>query len=44
MLRVDDPDYGPVLFHPGGRVEAEGRVIDPKDFTVAGTRRLTTND
>ncbi|MDP2087506.1 MAG: hypothetical protein Q8K20_20110 [Gemmobacter sp.] len=44
MLRVEDAEYGPVVFHPDGRVEAEGRVIDPKGFTVAGTRRLMTDD
>ncbi len=33
---VEDPDYGPVTFHKDGTVEAEGRVIAPKDFTVAG--------
>lgn len=40
MLAVEDPDYGTVTFHPDGRVEAEGRVIDPKAFTVEGERRL----
>jgi hypothetical protein len=44
MVRVEDADYGPVLFHPDGKVEAEGRLIDPKDFTVAGQRRLTQDD
>ncbi len=35
---IDDPDYGPVVFHPDGRVEAEGRVLTPQDWTVAGSR------
>lgn len=36
IWRVDDPDYGPVTFHPDGVVEAEGRRIDPQTFTIAG--------
>lgn len=36
LLRVDDPEYGSVLFHPDGRVEAEGRVIDPASWTIGG--------
>lgn len=39
VIRIDDPDYGPVVFHPDGRVEAEGRRIDPREWTVAGSRR-----
>jgi hypothetical protein len=41
---VDDPDYGPVLFHPDGRIEAEGRVLSPKDWTVTGERRILPQD
>ncbi|WP_447928839.1 hypothetical protein [Vreelandella sp. EE27] len=37
---VDDPDYGRVLFHDDGRVEAEGRLIDPSGFTLAGHREI----
>lgn len=33
---VSDPEYGEVLFHADGRVEAEGRVIAPDDFTIQG--------
>jgi hypothetical protein len=33
---VTDPDYGPVVFHPDGTVEAEGRRLRPKDWSVAG--------
>lgn len=37
-LVIDDPDYGPVIFHADGVVEAEGRRIDPDEMTVSGTR------
>ncbi|MGO4838290.1 hypothetical protein AB4144_39195, partial [Rhizobiaceae sp. 2RAB30] len=33
---VDDPDYGRVLFHEDGSVEAEDRRIAPADFSVTG--------
>jgi hypothetical protein len=32
---VEDPDYGRVVFHPDGTIEAEGR-LDPKTWTVPG--------
>ncbi|MBO6716430.1 MAG: hypothetical protein JJ913_00595 [Rhizobiaceae bacterium] len=35
-LRIDDPEYGPVLFHKDGRIEAEGRLLDPASWTVKG--------
>jgi hypothetical protein len=35
-LVVEDPDYGTVTFRKDGSVEAEGRTIVPRDFTVAG--------
>jgi hypothetical protein len=35
---VDDADYGVVVFHPDGRVTAEGRTLDPATWTIAGTR------
>jgi hypothetical protein len=35
---IDDPDYGEVVMHPDGRIGAEGRVIDPAETTVRGTR------
>ncbi len=38
-LVIEDPDYGRVVFHPDGSVEAEGRRLDPKEWTVAGRRR-----
>lgn len=37
--RITDPDYGPVLFHADGRVEAEGRVLNPRDWTMEGDYR-----
>ena len=40
LLEVADPEYGPVRFHRGGRVEAEGRTVDPKEWTVAGRTEL----
>jgi hypothetical protein len=38
-LTIRDPDYGPVTFHPDGRIEAEARTLNPKDWTVPGQRR-----
>lgn len=35
---VPDPDYGPVRFLASGVVEAEGRRLDPTDWTVGGSR------
>ncbi len=35
-LVITDPDYGIVKFHSDGSVQAEGRVVSPKHFTVAG--------
>lgn len=40
LLEVTDPQYGVVRFHKDGRVEAEGRVVDPKEWTVAGRAEL----
>ncbi|MCR4268091.1 hypothetical protein NUU27_18090 [Nitratireductor sp. ZSWI3] len=37
-LTVEDPDYGEVRFEASGRVVAEGRVLAPEDWTVAGIR------
>ncbi|MFN4130222.1 MAG: hypothetical protein ACK4GC_10475, partial [Paracoccaceae bacterium] len=39
-VTVDDPEYGPVQFHADGRIAAEGRIVNPKDWTVAGHRTL----
>lgn len=40
ILVVEDPDYGPVTFHPDGTVEAEGRRLAPRDWTVTGHAAL----
>lgn len=39
-IRVKDADYGEVLFRPDGVVEAEGRRLDPRDWTLEGERRV----
>ncbi len=33
---VDDPEYGAVVFHADGVVEAEGKTITPEEYTVEG--------
>lgn len=35
---INDPDYGLIMFHPDGAVEAEGRRLVPTEITVSGTR------
>ena len=40
-ILVDDPDYGMVEFNPDGSVAAEGRRLDPAEWTMSGTRRET---
>jgi hypothetical protein len=37
-ITVDDPDYGVVLFHDDGSVEAEGRRLEPAAITITGRR------
>ncbi len=37
-LTISDPDYGEVVFHPDGRIAAEGRMLAPQDWTVTGHR------
>ncbi|NEX45413.1 hypothetical protein [Pseudotabrizicola algicola] len=39
-VTVEDPEYGTVMFHADGRIEAEGRMVNPKDWTVVGQRTL----
>lgn len=39
-IRISDADYGEVVFNPDGTVQAEGRRLDPRDWTLAGTRRV----
>ncbi|WP_246072253.1 hypothetical protein [Martelella lutilitoris] len=38
-ITVDDPDYGKVAFAPDGTIAAEGRSLDPADWTIEGTIR-----
>ena len=33
---IDDPEYGRVTFRADGRVSAEGRMLDPDDWSVRG--------
>ena len=35
-LSIADPEYGRVRMHADGRIEAEGRVVDPAGWTVTG--------
>jgi len=35
-LAINDPEYGEVVFHADGRIEAEDRIVDPTLWTVAG--------
>lgn len=41
-LRVVDPVYGDVQFLPDGRIVAQGRTLDPDDWSVAGTSQELT--
>ena len=36
ILTIQDPEYGTVLCHADGRTEAEGRVLNPADWSVEG--------
>ena len=38
-LALSDPDYGAVVGHSSGSVEAEGRMLDPKTWTHRGEVR-----
>jgi hypothetical protein len=38
VITIMDPEYGPVVFHPDGRVAAQGRWLIPKDWSVSGLR------
>ena len=40
LLRIEDPDYGTVLFHPDATVEAEGRRLEPSNWSVSGQRTV----
>ena len=39
-LTVDDPEYGPVVCHADGRIVAEGRTVDPGEWSVEGAVEL----
>lgn len=39
VLRVNDPQYGEVLFMSNGDVQAEGRRLKPEAWTVSGESR-----
>jgi hypothetical protein len=39
-LVVEDPEYGSVSFRADGTVEAEGRVIARKDYSVKGEAKM----
>ncbi len=34
---INDPEYGRVEFGVDGRIAAEGRILDPAEWTIAGT-------
>ncbi|WP_417823996.1 hypothetical protein [Thalassospira lucentensis] len=36
--RIEDTQYGTVSFHQSGVVTAEGRTLDPKEWTLKGDR------
>ncbi|OKH86352.1 hypothetical protein [Thalassospira sp. TSL5-1] len=36
--RIEDADYGTVLFQANGVVKAEGRILDPMEWTLQGSR------
>ncbi len=36
MLVISDPQYGPVHFRADGVIEAEGRRLDPSEWTIGG--------
>ncbi len=40
IISVTDPAYGLVRFHSSGRINAEGRQVDPDRFTVSGERTI----
>lgn len=39
-LTVDDPDYGLVVCHADGRIVAEGRTVNPGEWSVEGAATL----
>ncbi len=43
-IRIDDPDYGTVIFRADGSIEAEGRRLLRSDYTVAGEATMLAAD
>ncbi|MET3598335.1 hypothetical protein [Martelella mangrovi] len=41
-ITVDDPEYGQIVFGDDGSVAAEGRRLDPAEWTIEGTIAGTT--
>jgi len=39
-IKVEDVDYGCVLFHLDGRVEAQERTLEPSSWTMSGQRQI----
>jgi hypothetical protein len=39
-ITVADSEYGPVAFAADGTIAAEGRLLDPSSWTMAGSRRI----
>lgn len=37
-ILIEDPEYGSVTFAPDASIRAEGRVIDPSEWTLTGLR------
>ena len=37
-LTVNDPEYGKIIFRPDATIQAENRILTPKDWTVPGLR------
>lgn len=35
-LKIDDPEYGPVVFHADGSIAAEGRTLQPRQWNIQG--------
>lgn len=39
-IYIQDTEYGEVIFNPDGTVTAEGRQLDPREWTLAGTKQV----
>ncbi|WP_309083579.1 hypothetical protein [Chelativorans sp.] len=40
MIVINDPDYGPVTCEASGLIRAEGRILDPRLWSIEGEARL----